>query len=154
MALPEFKELQPTFEVSNEELLANTLRDTVAKIKQKVILCESLGENLAADLKGKRNGKELTVIELPGAIFDLTWQAGGGFVPYRLFEGGAVMRGKRCPFRGALWGNGHLCEACVGLIGGLIKENTGYAKMHLAKSMARGHDNCLLVCYFKQKKAG
>ena len=153
MESPRINELGGGLETGSKKLLASLLIEIGGKKEQDVLIGAKYGQRLSQKMREERGGLDLSVTELPGAIFKATYQAGAGFVPYRLFEGGVVLRGYRCPFGGAVIGNVKACEACEGIITGLVKDNTGYARTHVAKSHARGFNHCLMVCYW-QKKAG
>jgi hypothetical protein len=142
-------------DTSNEEFLISILSHIAAEPVPEVPVGIAFGQEVSQSYREFFNLRRLSPEYLPGLIFEVSYKTGGGFMLYRTFEGGVVMQSTRCPLPGALWGNAGLCEACKGCVAGVVADNTGYAKVHLAKSLMRGFKSCLMVVYFeKTKKTG
>lgn len=149
------KKLGGAVEATNEEFLISILSHIGAKQEPKVPIGAEFGQTVSRSYRDYFNLERLAPEYLPGLIFEVTYKTGGGFMLYRTFKGGCVLQSTRCPLPGALWGNVAMCEACKGCVGGVVSDNTGYAKVHLAKSLTRGFKSCLMVVYFeKTKKTG
>ena len=146
------KRLGGAVETSNEEFLISILSHIGANQEPEVPIGVKFGQDVSQSYRGFFKLRRLSPECLPGLIFEVSYKTGGGFMLYRAFKGGVVMQSTRCPLPGALWGNTGLCEACKGCVAGVVSDNTGYAKVHLAKSLTRGFESCLMVIYFEKPK--
>lgn len=79
------------------------------------------------------------------ALVTLKAQIGGHFEIESLEKGRVVFRGCACPFGDRVKGRESLCRMTSVVFGRVMADTTGYARVAVRESIARGHEGCHVV---------
>lgn len=82
-------------------------------------------------------------------LVDLKRRIDGEFTVVEESDEKIVLRNSRCPFGASVDGRPSLCMMTSNVFGVLAADNLGYAKVHLAKTIAEGHSGCEVVVYLQ-----
>ena len=109
-----------------------------------------IGRQLDADYRRALNVSQLTRSQIASVLVDLKRRIHGDFQVVE--EGGdrIVFRNTRCPFAEEVIGRESLCMMTSSVFGHISAANTGFAKVVLSSTIAKGHDMCEVTVYFSR----
>lgn len=135
--------------------IAENLEETVG-VEEAMGYISSVGGAVGDDISrlyADSKGAPLTEADLSHVLVDLKSRIGGTF---RIVEQSAdriVFRNGACPFGDRVTGRQSLCMMTSNVFGTITAEATGYGKVELAETLARGDTGCTVVVHLKRNDA-
>lgn len=135
--------------------IAENLEETVG-IDEAMGYISSVGGAVGDDISrlyAAAQGAPLSANELPHVLVDLKSRIGGTF---RIIEQTAdriVFKNTACPFGDRVTGRQSLCMMTSNVFGTIAAEATGYGKVELAETLAKGDSGCTVVVHLKRNDA-
>lgn len=135
--------------------IAENLEDTVG-LEEAMGYISSVGGAVGEDISqlyAAAKGAPMAAEDIGHALVDLKSRIGGTF---RIVEQGPdriVFRNTACPFGDQVTGRPSLCMMTSNVFGTIAADATGYAKVELAETLARGASGCTVVVHLKRNDA-
>lgn len=146
-------ELNPeTFLTSLVRHLSGTLQDVIGLEDAAGFLSvvgKQVGAEINRDYRQALSLEKLSRKDVARVLVDLKKRIGGEF---RVIEESAdriVLGNTRCPFGDKVVGRPSLCMMTSNVFGDISAQNLGYAKVHLAETIALGASGCRVVIYLR-----
>ena len=131
--------------------LAEVLEDNVGLAEAEGFIA-MVGGRIGRDLDGvyrrKADADTLTPQQLADALVDLKRRIDGNFRIASIDGARIVLVNDRCPFGAAGRGRQALCMMTSNVFGRMVADNTGYARIRLDRTLARGDPECRIVVSF------
>lgn len=125
--------------------LAHTL-ETVAGVEEAEAFLSTVGAELAQELSDDQNtqpgGEPSASQALSQRLIGVETGIGAAFELVEQEENRIVLENHSCPFGQQIVGTRSVCMVTANLLGHLASKDTGYAKIHLEKTIARGDRMC------------
>lgn len=125
--------------------LVQTL-ETVAGVEEAEAFLSTVGTELGQELCNDQTaqlGEERFQREmLPDVLVGAETDIGAAFKVIERNENHIVLENSTCPFGPQVEGTRSACMITANLLGHLASKSTGYAKIHLEKTIARGDGFC------------
>lgn len=129
---------------------AKSLENTVGMEEAEgyVSLVGSEVGNWIEDQYREAAGKDsFTPQEVAELLVDLKRRIGGDFYIKSVDDEKIVLGNRECPFGQLAEGRPSLCHMTSNVFGRITANQLGYARIDLPKTIARGHDGCLIVIH-------
>lgn len=133
--------------------LAGTLQDVIGAEEAAAFISvvgDSLGLEIGALYAAELDGLPQEPDLIGRILVDLKRRIGGSFRIESISDGEIVLRNGHCPFGGRVVGRGSLCMMTTNVFGRIAAEATGYARVHVTESIARGNSGCRVVVSLKR----
>lgn len=152
----EVKDLDVTLE--RDMFLRNLIRELSGTLEDVVgieeasgfisVVGQNIGEMINNEYKDALSVSNLSRSQVDDVLIDLKKRIQGDFYIIEQDENKVVMGNRLCPFAEKVVGRPSLCMMTSNVFGSIAAENTGYAKVSIEESIARGHKGCRVVVYF------
>lgn len=152
----EVKDLDVTLE--RDMFLRNLIRELSGTLEDVVgieeasgfisVVGQNIGEMINNEYKDALSVSNLSRAQVDDVLIDLKKRIQGDFYIIEQDENKVVMGNRLCPFAEKVVGRPSLCMMTSNVFGSIAAENTGYAKVSIEESIARGHKGCRVVVYF------
>jgi len=136
--------------------LAGTLEDVVGIPEASgfiSVVGQKMGDELGTAYKKALGVKRLSREQVAMVMVDLKQRIQGDFYVIEQDDEKIVLGNLACPFAEQVIGRPSLCMMTSNVFGVLAAESTGYAKVALEKTIARGDRGCRVVVYLKPGSA-
>lgn len=128
--------------------LAAELEETIGVIEASTFVGH-VGDQLGGALSGRyENAMEGLPKEprvLAELLVDLKARVGGCFRVEHADDGQIVLTATRCPFSDRVKGHPSLCMMTTNVFGRIVADARGFARVHVAQSIATGHAGCRVL---------
>ena len=91
--------------------------------------------------------------QLAGYLQQFKAQIGGEFVVEDVAEDSVTFTNCRCPFGAEAGGRPSLCMMTTNVFGRIAANATGYARVHVKESLAKGDNRCLVTVNLSRSEA-
>ena len=128
--------------------LAGSLEDVVGLEEASgyiSLVGQAMGEEILAQYTETLDTDRLTVEQAAAVMVDLKRRIGGGFSVEQLTPDEIVLVNDACPFGDKVLGRESMCMMTSNVFGHVAAESTGYAKVGLEQTIARGDGRCRVV---------
>lgn len=132
--------------------LANVLEDTVGLSQASgfiSVVGQAVGRQLNTLYRTALETSSLTRDQVAVVLADLKQRIKGDFHVVQQDEDKIVLRSCSCPFADKVVGQKAMCMMTSNVFGHIAAENLGYAKVHLAKTIAEGDQECHVTVFLK-----
>lgn len=132
--------------------LSGTLQDVIGMCDAEgfvSIVGQRIGDDINDAYRRALSVSKLSREEVLEVLVDLKRRIDGEFTVVEETEEKIVLRNSRCPFGDSVEGRPSLCMMTSNVFGVIAAENLGYAKVHLARTIAEGHGSCEVVIYLQ-----
>jgi predicted ArsR family transcriptional regulator len=132
--------------------LSGTLEDVVGVDEAAgfiSIVGQKMGDRINQDYCDALQVTCLNREQVAAAMADLKRRIQGDFKVVSEDAEKIVLQNSACPFAEKVAGRPSLCMMTSNVFGTIAAENLGYAKVHLAETIARGDAGCRVVVYLK-----
>ncbi len=139
--------------------LRNLIRELSGLLEEMIGLEEAsgfisvVGQNIGSEIdqlyRKALNVSSLDRQQLSEVLVDLKHRINGDFYLVEQDEDRIVMANRCCPFGDKVKDRPSLCMMTSNVFGTISAENSGYAKVVLDKSIARGDKQCHVVVYLQ-----
>jgi predicted ArsR family transcriptional regulator len=121
-------------------------RDEVAGLLS--LVGQKLGEEIGASYTAALGDAPLTRAEIADVLVDVKRRLGGDF---HVVESptAVVLEGTICPFGEEVLGRPVMCTMTSNLLGAIVAQQLGYARVVVERSIAGGDDGCRLVVHLE-----
>lgn len=109
----------------------------------------AMGEWIDRKYTEKLGAQHLDPEQIASIFVDLKRRIGGDFYIVSVDDEKIVVGNRRCPFGKMAEGRDALCMMTSNVFGRIAADRTGYARVDLCKTIARGDDGCLIVVDLK-----
>jgi predicted ArsR family transcriptional regulator len=110
---------------------------------------QTLGEEIGATYKAAFDGSPMTRAQLADVLVDLKQRIGGDFHVVDDSASHIALEGAICPFGEEVQGRPMMCTMTSNLIGAIVAENLGYARVVVERSIAAGDEGCRVVVHLR-----
>ncbi len=148
------------FDRNREQFLATLVGKLTSVLQEYVGLEESKGflTMVGTDVGSQWNTEYRDALDKPkmsreqiaAAMVDLKRRIGGDFKVVDITEEKIVLRNSRCPFHEHAKGRQALCQMTSSVFGRICADNTGYAKVFLPQTIARGDNQCEVIIHLNE----
>ena len=132
--------------------LAGSLEDVVG-LEEASGYISLVGQAMGQEILGQYSqalGTDRLSIEQAGEVMvDLKARIGGDFSIDELDEDKIVLSNRACPFGDKVLGRESMCMMTSNVFGHIAAESTGYAKVALEQTIARGDAGCRVVVHLR-----
>lgn len=135
--------------------IAENLEDTVG-LEEAMGYISSVGGAVGEDISNvyaASQGAPVSADDLPHVLVDLKSRIGGTFRIVEQTADRIVFRNTACPFGEQVNGRQSLCMMTSNVFGTIAAEATGYGKVELAETLAKGDSGCTVVVHLKRNDA-
>lgn len=108
-----------------------------------------IGQWLEDEYKRSERKDNFTTQEIAEVLVDLKNRIGGDFFVISVDEDSIVLGNRTCPFGELAEGRPSLCRMTSNVFGRIAANQTGYARVDLHETIARGHDACRVTISLK-----
>ena len=115
---------------------------------------QAMGEEILAQYAEALDTDRLTVEQAAAVMVDLKRRIGGGFSVEQLAQDKIVLVNDACPFGEKVLGRESMCMMTSNVFGHVAAESTGYAKVGLEQTIARGDGGCRVVVHLRDDADG
>ena len=117
------------------------------------IVGQKMGDEIETDYRKALGREKLSAEQVVDVLVDLKRRIAGDF--YVIEEGPEMLLlgNRACPFGDRVLGRPSMCMMTSNVFGSIAAQNLGYAKVELRKTLALGHDGCLIAVYLNQAAA-
>lgn len=146
---------QSTFLTSLVRHLSGTLQDVIGLDDAEGFLSvvgKHMGQEINRSYRNALSLDKLSRAEVAQVLVDLKRRIGGEFRIVEENDERIVFRNARCPFGDKVVGRPSLCMMTSNVFGDITAENLGYAKVHLAETIADGAKGCEVVIYLRDSE--
>ncbi|MGH1361099.1 MAG: methanogen output domain 1-containing protein [Burkholderiaceae bacterium] len=137
--------------------LAGVLEETVGLDEAEgfvAMVGNRIGEQMDMEYRSASNATVMSVEQLAAALVDLKRRIQGGFSIEHLDQTRITLVNTRCPFERHIEGRTSLCMMTSNVFGRIAANNTGYARVNLLQTIAKGDSRCRVVIDFDEGPDG
>lgn len=135
--------------------LSGTLQDVVG-IDEAAgfisVVGQNMGDRINQDYRESLGVTELDLKQVAAVMADLKQRIKGDFKVVSEDPDKIVLQSTSCPFAEKVVDRPSLCMMTSNVFGTIAAENLGYAKVHLAETIASGHAGCRVEVYLKHSE--
>lgn len=113
------------------------------------VVGQRIGESLNQSYRLALNTRELDRHQVAEALVDLKRRIQGSFYVIEESDEKIVFGNRNCPFAGMVIGRPSMCMMTSNVIGVIVAENLGQAKVVLDQTIARGARACRITVYLR-----
>lgn len=150
---------QANFDLNRDIFLRQLVRELAGTL-EKVVGLEAaegyistvggaIGQWIDREYKDALDVRSLTPEQVGQVCVDLKKRIDGDFFLISADEDKLVFGNRRCPFGEAVKDRPSLCMMTSNVFGRIAADNTGYARVELHETIARGHPGCHVVVHLK-----
>jgi len=132
--------------------LSGTLQDVVGEHEAAgfiSIVGQKMGDDINNNYRQALAVTSLNREQVAAVMVDLKQRIKGDFSLLSEDAEKIVLQTTSCPFAEKVVGRSSLCMMTSNIFGTITAENLGYAKVHLAKTIAQGDAGCLIEIYLQ-----
>ncbi len=132
--------------------LSGTLQDVIGVEEASgfiSIVGQKMGDDINQSYRQALNVSSLNREQVAAVLVDLKQRIKGNFSLVSEDAEKIVVQTTSCPFAEKVIGRPSLCMVTSNVFGTVAAENLGYAKVHLAKTIAMGDAGCLIEIYLQ-----
>lgn len=132
--------------------LSGTLQDVVGEHEAAgfiSIVGQKMGDDINNSYRQALAVSSLNREQVAAVMVDLKQRIKGDFSLVSEDAEKIVLQTSSCPFAEKVIGRPSLCMMTSNVFGTIAAENLGYAKVHLAKTIAQGASGCLIEVYLQ-----
>lgn len=111
---------------------------------------QQMGDEIDKTYRQSLQLSQLSRANVAVVLVDLKQRIQGDFYIVSEDDGKIVLANRSCPFGDKVKGRPSLCMMTSNVFGTIAANNLGYAKVVLNKTIANGHDGCLVTVYLQQ----
>ncbi len=115
---------------------------------------KTLAAELAVALGDDPHAVPLGSEQIAAILVELKRRIGAKFQVVSVSSERIVLKNSYCPFAESAVGRPMLCELTSSVMGRMVAGQTGYARVHIPKSIAQGDDGCIVVIELTPSQAG
>lgn len=133
--------------------LAGTLEDIVGldeAVGYVSLVGQAMGEDIQALYKRALGVDRLTAEQAAQVMVDLKDRIQGDFSLESIDDERIVLTNRACPFGDKVLGRQSMCMMTSNVFGHLAADSTGYARVVLEETIARGDQGCRVVVHLRQ----
>lgn len=112
------------------------------------VVGQRIGQEIDRQYKNAIHVDKLTKEQIADVLVDLKKRIQGDFYVIEASDDKVVMGNHLCPFGDKVKDRPSLCMMTSNVFGTIAADNNGYAKVSIDKTIAQGHDQCLVTVYF------
>lgn len=112
------------------------------------VVGQAIGNQINNKYKNALKVSSLDRSHIPQILVDLKQRIQGDFYIIEETEDKIIFGNRECPFAEKVKDRQSLCMMTSNVFGTIAADNTGYAKVSLEKTIARGDEGCRIVVYF------
>ncbi|MDH5673723.1 MAG: methanogen output domain 1-containing protein [Myxococcales bacterium] len=116
------------------------------------IVGQSMGERIDQKYRRALNVERLDRGQVQDVLIDLKRRIQGTFHVVEEAEDRIVFANTRCPFEDRVKDRPSLCMMTSNVFGTIASENLGYARVRLARTIARGDQGCRVVLFLRPEE--
>ena len=145
--------------LDRDVFLRNLLRELSGTLEEVVgfdeasgfisIVGQQIGEWIDQSYRDATEQEALTQEQVTEVLIDLKRRINGDFYLKSVDKDKIVLGNKCCPFGDKVEGRNSLCMMTSNVFGTISAENLGYAKVCLAKTIAKGDKECEITVYLE-----
>lgn len=132
--------------------LSGTLQDIVGLEEASgfiSVVGQKMGNQIDREYKSALQVSQLSPQQVAEVLVDLKRRIKGDFYVIEADDEKIVLGNRACPFAEKVLGRPSMCMMTSNVFGSITAENLGYAKVELQETIAKGHQGCRVVVYFK-----
>jgi predicted ArsR family transcriptional regulator len=137
--------------------LAVTLQDAVGLEEAKGLISaagQRVGKQINSEYKAALAVSELPRARVSEVLMDVSRRIHGDFYIIEEDEEKIVLGNPVCPFADELAGRPVMCMMACNVLGAIVAENLGYARVAVEKSIAEGAPECRVVVHLRPPPEG
>jgi predicted ArsR family transcriptional regulator len=146
-----------TFVLGTVAHLVDTLETVVGEADAAgfvAVVGQRIGESYEPIYRAAAGRKRLTREQVVDAILDLERRIHGEFYLVAQDDERIVLGNRACPFGERVRGHPSMCMMTSSVLGVMVAQNLGYARVALGRTIADGHTGCEIVIHLKPPAAG
>jgi predicted ArsR family transcriptional regulator len=132
--------------------LSGTLQDVIGLEEAAgfvSVVGQRVGEEINTAYKNALQVDALSREQVSDVLVDLKRRIQGDFYIIEENDEKIVLGNKKCPFEDKVIGRPSMCMMTSNVFGLIASDNLGYARVELAKTIAEGAPECLVVVHLK-----
>lgn len=133
--------------------LAGVLQDVVGLDEASgfiSVVGQEMGDQIGGMYRRALEVSRLSPLQLAEVLVDLKRRIQGDFYVIEQDDDKIVFGNRACPFGDKVIDRPALCMMTSNVFGSIAAHDTGYAKVELQKTIARGDSGCQVVVYLRQ----
>lgn len=137
--------------------LSGTLQDVIGLEEASgfvSVVGQRVGEEINNDYRKALQLDSLSSAQVSDVLVDLKRRIQGDFYIVEADNEKIVLGNRKCPFGDKVIGRSAMCMMTSNVFGVITAENLGYARVELAKTIANGAPECLVVVYLNPTSDG
>jgi predicted ArsR family transcriptional regulator len=111
------------------------------------VVGQTLGDQIDRDYKQALAVSNLTREQITGVLVDLNRRIRSNFYIIEEDENKIVLASRACPFDNGTACHPSVCTVTSNILGVIVAENLGYAKVELQETNAKGQPGCRITVY-------
>nr|MBV6630048.1 transcriptional regulator [Oceanococcus sp. HetDA_MAG_MS8] len=125
--------------------ITGALQDTIGEEEAKgfvSVVGAAMGDDINSRYRHSLGAAYLDQTQVAAVLVDLKRRIGGEFTNTASTPRAIEFHNSRCPFGMSVLGRPSLCMMTSNVFGRIAAENLGYARVELARTIARGDNHC------------
>ena len=111
------------------------------------IVGQQMGEEIGQDYRNALDKPRLSRSEVAQVLVALKRRSEGDFYVVEATPEMVLLASHSCPFGDPGVGRESMCMMTSNVFGSIAAQNLGYAKVELRRTIARGHEGCMIAVY-------